>query len=273
MKQSTFSKLKAGDHALAESLFDDYGRCIPPVGLESAVHRKIRRYFLCVQPRVDYADIHARIEKHLGTIGVLSAAEFEDRAEGILKDLRSDESLRNITKGVGVPFFLPKTSCNDIGQELEQTHLKAVEQSFHDMFPKYEFQNHHKGALAGTFRVAPGSRHERLVEAIRRDVIIGYYFPCLTGYSIDAAIERMASLPEKFLLAGGFDTCAAFAGSPDLLLRTDGYPPLLWLSALSGEKDGIGYHFEAYGYNLTFNRRPALGQAAEYWASSLVVLG
>jgi hypothetical protein len=35
----------------------------------------------------------------------------------------------------------------------------------------------------------------------------------------------------------------------------------------------VGYHFEAYGHNLTFNRRPHFGQAAEYWASGLVVLG
>ncbi len=254
-------------------LFDDYGRRIPPADLDSAVHLKSRRYFLCVQPKVDYADIHARCEKHLGAIGALSVVAFEARAEAILKALRSDESLKNITKGVGVPFVLPQASSSDIGRELEQTYLKAVEQSFHEMFPKHEFQNHQKGSLAGHFSIAPGSRHERLVDAIRRDVVVGWYFPCLTGYSIDAAITQMASLPEPFLLAGGFDTCAAFIGSPDLLVRTEGYPPLLWFAALSGEKKGIGYHFEAYGYNLTFNRRPYLDLAAEYWASGLVVLG
>ena len=257
----------------AESFFDDYGRRIPPAGLVAAVHQKNRRYFLCVQPKVDYADIYARFETHMGAIGALSAAEFEDRAEGILKDLRSDERLNNITKGVGVPFILPQASCGDIGRELEQTYLKAVGQSFHDMFPGREFQNHHKGSLAGTFNITPGSRHERLVEAVRRAVVVGWYFPCVTGYSIDAAIEQLASLPDKFLLAGGIDTCAAFIGSPDLLLRADGYPPLLWFAALSGEKKGIGYHFEAYGYNLTFNRRPYLDLVAEYWACGLVVLG
>ncbi|XLM23265.1 hypothetical protein MKD33_18855, partial [Chromobacterium piscinae] len=60
---------------------------------------------------------------------------------------------------------------------------------------------------------------------------------------------------------------AAFIGSPDLLLRRDGYPPLLWLSGLDGEKEGVGYHFEAYGYDLTFNRRVHQNMAAEYWAS------
>ncbi len=273
MKPVECSKQKAGDDALAGGLFDDYGRRIPPAGLESAVHQESRRYFLCVQPKVDYAAIHARFERHLGAVGALSAAEFEDRAERILQDLRNDERLQNITKGVGVPFLLPQTSFGDIGHELEQTYLRAVGQSFHDLFPQHEFRNYHAGSLAGTFSIAPGSRHERLVEAVRRDVVVGYYFPSLTGYSIGAAIEQMASLPEHCLLAGGFDTCAAFIGSPDLLLRTEGYPPLLWLSALLGEKKGIGYHFEAYGYNLTFNRRPYLDLVAEYWASGLVVLG
>ncbi len=273
MKLSQGSNQTTGGDRFTGDLFDNYGRRIPPVGLDAAVHQKSRRYFLCVQPMVDYAAIHSRLEKHLGALGTLSAVGFEDRAESILKDLRGDECLENITKGVGVPFILPQTSCGDIGQELEQTYLKAVGQSFHDMFPKREFQNHHKGRLTGTFGIAPGSRHERLVDAVRRAVVVGWYFPCLTGYSIDAAIEQLASLPEKFLLAGGLDTCAAFIGSPDLILRADGYPPLLWLAALSGEKKGIGYHFESYGYNLTFNRRPYLDLVAEYWASGLVVLG
>lgn len=61
-------------------------------------------------------------------------------------------------------------------------------------------------------------------------------------------------------------------GVPDLLLRTDGYPPLLWLTGLAGEKPGIGYHFEAYGHDLTVNRRAHLGQTAEYWWSGISVL-
>ena len=73
-------------------------------------------------------------------------------------------------------------------------------------------------------------------------------------------------------MAGGFDTAAAFVAAPDLLLRGDGYPPLLWLAALDGEQPGIGYHFEAYGHNLTFNRRAHLDQTAEYWWSGITVL-
>ena len=38
------------------------------------------------------------------------------------------------------------------------------------------------------------------------------------------------------------------------------------------DKEKIGYHIESYGYNLTFNKRPHLGNVAEYWAHSLIVL-
>ncbi|MBV5349669.1 hypothetical protein JZU71_00435, partial [bacterium] len=101
--------------------------------------------------------------------------------------------------------------------------------------------------------------------------MVGHYFPCLLEYSVPATIEQLQNTPSEILLAGGFDTCAAFIGSPDLLLKSQDYPPLIWLAALEAERKDVGYHFEAYGYNLTFNRRPHFGQVAEYWASGLVV--
>ena len=39
------------------------------------------------------------------------------------------------------------------------------------------------------------------------------------------------------------------------------------------EDENVGDYFEAYGRNLTFNRRPHFGQVSEYWDSGIVVLG
>lgn len=272
MSQDTLTLAEDDLTAAGLELFDVHGRRIPP-RMGSAVHKDTRRRFICTQPGTDYARIHSRIKDGLGTGGGLSPGEFEDRAEAILNRLRGDPGTKSIAAGVHVPFFLPRSTCTDLGQDLENVYLEAVQRSFAQEFPEYSFVNHHKGGLAGKLGIAPGSRHEQLLEAMQQGVVVGYYFPCLLEYSVPAAIEQMQTLPDKFLLAGGFDTCAAFVGSPDLLLRRDGYPPLLWLAALSGEKEGVGYHFEAYGYNLTFNRRPHFGHAAEYWAASLVVLG
>lgn len=268
--ESTTAAIEAAN--AGPDYFDEHGRRIPPeTGF--AVHNRNRRYFVCDQPRIDYAASHRRIAIHLGAEDPLSATAFEARAEAILEGLRRSPRTRGITSGVGVPFFLPKGTCDDIGRQMDTVYLKGVQGSFQEMFPAYAFVNHHAGGLEGKLSLAPGSRHERLLDAMGRSDVVGYYFPCLLEYSIPAAIEQLKALPDNLLLAGGFDTCAAFVGSPDLLMRANGYPPLLWLAALSGEKAGIGYHFEAYGYNLTFNRRAHLDQAAEYWASGLVALG
>ena len=74
------------------------------------------------------------------------------------------------------------------------------------------------------------------------------------------------------IIIGKLDTCAAFIGSPNLLLNEDSYPPLLWMTALKSNKLDIGYHIEAYGHDLNFNKRPHLGNVAEYWGHSLVVI-
>jgi hypothetical protein len=108
---------------------------------------------------------------------------------------------------------------------------------------------------------------------MKRDVVVGIDFPGLLEYSVPAARERMASLPETCLLTGGYDSAAAFVAAPDLLLRKDGYPPLLWLSGLDSTTDNAEFHFEAYGIILTFNCRAHLGNVAEYWTSAFVILG
>jgi hypothetical protein len=260
----------------SETLFDGHGRR-QPEGIAGA-HQRTRRHFVCDQPALNYPDIHARISAQLDVAPALSthplsAGDFERRAEAILARLRADPRTRTITQGAHIPFFLPKAVHEDVGTALDEQYLPAVNAAFLSRFPDFSFVNHHKAGLSGKLSIAKGSRHERLLQAMAEDTVVGYYFPCLLEYSLPAALQQLPDLPDEFLLAGGFDTCAAFVGSPDLLFKTDAYPPLLWLAALEAEQPGIGYHFEAYGYNLTFNRRAHLGQVAEYWASGLVVLG
>lgn len=254
------------------ALFDAHGRCIP-LGLSAPAHPTSRRYFSLTPPVINYTEIHARIREYLGMADVISAKEFEQRAESILHKLRNDRQTSGITNGAGVPFFLPQVDYPDYGTALEETYLPAVQNAFSEKLPTYRFVNHHKGNLAAQLDIAPASRHQQLLDAMRQAPVVGYFFPCLTEYSVPAVLEQVSLLPQQFLLGGGFDTAAALVGTPDLLLRKDGYPPLLWLAALTADKENAGFHFEAYGYNLTFNRRPHFGQAAECWASSLVVLG
>jgi len=257
------------------SLFDSHGRRIPP-NTNASVHVKTRRRFTISQPEINYQKIYQRINTHLGCNSCISSADFEQRAKQILDNVKGYEASKNIVNSVYVPFFLPQESpqlLSNIGQALETKYIDAVKRSFEESLHDYKFTNHHKPLLSSTLNVDTNSRHGRLIDAMKKEPVVGLYFVSLSEYSIPAAIEQVGSLPEQFLLAGGFDTCAALIGSPELLLKNNGYPPLLWLAALTGQVPTEGYHFEAYGYNLTFNRRLHFNEIAEYWTSALVVIG
>ncbi|WP_417511931.1 hypothetical protein [Methylophaga sp.] len=252
-------------------LFDEFGRCLP-TSLNAPAHQKTRRYFLIDKPDINYSASYERLNKAFSISDAISQEQYESRVTSILAEIADNELIKPMLNGAMVPFILPKAVYDDIGQAMASTFLPAVQSAFNGVFPDYDFKNHSSKSLNGQLSVAPGSRHQQVLDQMADDVIVGVYFPCLSEYSVPAAIERMAMLPEQFSLAGGFDTSAAFVSMPDLLLRKEGYPPLLWLSGLSSVEESVAYHFEAYGYDLTFNRRVHLGQVAEYWASGLTVI-
>lgn len=246
------------------------GRCRPD-GTGAAT--QTRHYFKLQQPTLDLPAIHGRVAALLGTDGLPTAEEFAGRVAAIRQRLADDAQTREMLNGICVPFLLPQAQHADIGTALADRYLPAVAEAFTAQMPGHDFTNHHKAGLAGKLTVAAGSRHDALIERMTDGAVVGCYFPCLTEYAVPAMRERLPALPGDLLLAGGYDTCAALIAAPDLLLNREAYPPLLWLAGLEAEKAEIGYHFEAYGYNLTFNRRLHQGQAAEYWAGGLVVLG
>lgn len=256
---------------VVQNLFDVSGRRIPPAGLGGPVNDPSDRYSLA-QPAIDYAVIHARTVEHLGRAGLPSAAEFTDRAETLLASLRRDDQTAAIASAVRVPFMLTG-GHGDLGRALEDVYLPAVGRSWKARFPKYDFKNELKGGLAGTVAIAEGAGYERLVNAMAEGPVVGYYFPlALLGFSVTAARQQMADLPERFTLSGGHEACAALIGCPELIMKTEGYPPQLELAALQGPAPGYGYHFAPYGYNLTFNGRYHNGQSSDYVSPGLTVI-
>lgn len=257
---------------VVDSLFDLSGRRLPPDGLGAPVNAACTRYTL-VQPAIDYAEIHARISVHMGSEGQISAAEFAERAEGLLDTLRLSEETAPLASGVRVPFALAADRPDDLGQAMEDRYLPALARSWKARFQKADFKNELKGGLAGKAAVAKGSRYDRLVQALAGGPVVGYYFPmALSGFSVEAALRQMTDLPETFMLSGGFEACAALVGSPDLFSQKDGYPPQLDLSAFQAPAAGYGYHFAPYGSNLTFNGRFHNGLASDYCSSGLTVI-
>lgn len=252
----------------APPLFDGYGRCLPHA--DDGVPQQTRRYFVCRQPAIDYAAIYRRVSRHLGAPQI-TVAQFQQRAESLRQALQDNPQTAGLSQAVAVPILLPQAAVDDLASALNQRYLPAVAAAFAECLPEQRFVNHHP--IDEPLAVRIGSRHQQLLERLAQQDVVGYWFAAFGEYSIPAALRRVSELPEGLLLAGGVDTAAALIACPDLLLRKDGYPPLLWLAALTGERDDAAYHFEAYGYNLTFNYRPHFNQAAEYWNSGLVVLG
>lgn len=254
-----------------QGFFDASGRCTAE-GLTTPVHQKTRKYFDLCQPALDYDAVYQRFVKHLPSDSYPSAVEFRSRAEAILKKLKSDPKTENILNGIKVPFMLPKLEVTDEGAALDKQFIKALTSAYKEKFPQYDFVDHHTTALEGALQVIETSRHGALLEAMKEGAVVGFFFPCLREFSVPACLESMNNLPAELLLAGGVDTFAALIGNPDLLFNTKIYAPLLWLAGLHS-KEGEGYFLEAYGYNLTFNRRMHFDQASEYANSGLVVLG
>lgn len=256
------------------SLFDPTGRLVPFP--DSRVYSQTsRRYFTLLQPKIDYGEIHGRIEKHLAVPGLISRLSFEERCLRALEGVRRDERTRGLLNAVHVPFFCTPDKNLDMGKELDTVYLPALKRSYEEAFPKYSCTNYFGGQLEGQLEVFPGCRYESFLEARKRGPVVGWYFPNpMAEFAVPDQRSHISRLPEKLVLSGALDATAAMIGTPGLIMKTDdNYPHLLCMSAIQPKEETHFYHFEAYGWNLEFNRRSYLGTVSEYWAGGLIVLG
>lgn len=254
--------------------FDPAGRMIP---LEnSVVYNKVTRgYFKTAQPKLDYAAIYARFEKHLKIGNLISRQEFEQRAEKILENLKNNDQTKHLVNGIRVPFICTPDKGLSLKDEVNDVYAKAIGASYSEMFPKYNFTNHVTPEQMENVKVADGVHYERFQEARKKGIVVGWYFAnCLSEYTVPSQREAVKNLPPNLMLSGLIDGCAAFVGSPDLLMKnTDNlYPHLLCLSALVPKQDKFFFNFEAYGWNLMLHFRSYLGTVAEYWAGGITVI-
>ena len=96
---------------MTDQIFDDHGRCLP-TDIGSKAHEKTRRYYICEQLQLDYDEIYARLVDTLSLGDGFTVEDFRLGAEKILADLEADEATRNISKGVYVPFFIPRDAVS-----------------------------------------------------------------------------------------------------------------------------------------------------------------
>ena len=265
-----------GDLSIPEiktgALFDQHGRFTPITPLQFPHSKITRSYFKIQQPQVDFASIHARIKTQFSEHTLPSKENFQAKIESLVESIRQNAPIQDILNGVWIPFLIPKISCIDLGEQLEIHALPALTKSF-ETLGKGTFKRHWKSDLTGTLTTPKSTRHEQLITRLQQEAVMGCYFPsALSEFSLPATREIMPQLPDNILLSGAMDTCAALIGSPELLQNQEHYPPLLWFAAIDDADCESGLHLEAYGWDLTLNRRKHFGKNAEYWSSGLTIL-
>ena len=228
------------------------------------------RNFYLVQPVVNYADRLRRMEEFSGPTG-LSAAEFEDRAEGLFTKLRGDILLAPTAAGVCLPVPFAARKVGDYGTDLEAV-LLGTGRAYENEFPQRKFINHRKGTLASQVTVLSNTRHDRFIARLVEPVV-GLYFPnLLQGFSVDAQRQQICDLPESMLLSGPIDTALAMTAYPDVLAR-DFNTPGLDCSAVQWRSARCSLFFWAIGGELGFDYGTDLGIANDFYSGGVLFLG
>ena len=260
---------------MSDKFFSPDGRCVTSF-TKNEVHAKSRNYFRIDQDRFNKVKLNTifnNIKNNLCPDEKIEFSEFENRITSLKNNISKNSETKNISNNILIPFFLPKIKIDDIGETLEQRFFPALQKSFKSSLPDYEFVNHQKGSLKNKIKIRQNTRYEKLLSELSKRNIVGLISPSLNEFSFPAALDTIPHLPAELIGSGGIEILAGLIGCPNLLHRDDGYPPLLWFtSSHEVDDENIGYHVEAYGNNLTYNRRAHLSQAAEYWWHSLTII-
>jgi len=259
-------------------LFDSVGRLRPIAG-ERVYSRDDRGYFDLRQPKLDWEAVGARMERLFdgGRETQYSLSGIRDRLEACRQSTMSDSSSRGLFDGVHVPFVLPAAMESDLGRELEDVFIPTACRSFLAEYGEYSATNLCVGTLPGGVKIVPNTRWDRVLQARAQGPVMGWYFPlALKGFAIPDQRALISRLPEAMILSGPFEIAASLVACPELLMRQDDkYPNLLALSAMEpvdADQAHMFWFFEAYGWNLCFNRRSMIGPVSEYFSGGITLL-
>ena len=251
--------------------FDSFGRLIPE-GLSTKANGTSRRYFKVNEARPNTADIYAHIAEHLGQPDGLSLSEFQAKVAELYAQLAQDEQLQNLDQCEPIPFILPKGSIAADLKASMALYVKGLSSSFGQAFPKNRFTDHSIDEWKDQFVINPRSRAGRMAELSQTESVVGLFLPSLSEYSVPAAYEAINQLPASLALSGFFDIASTLIGAPGYLINTGAYSPLLWATANIADHQHGGFHFAAYGNDMTMNYRAHLSEVSEYWWSGLIII-
>lgn len=271
-------------------LFDKNGRFIPFPGLKSAFCDLGSQYSFH-QPEIDYGVILRRIRHYLSVglqvkaekLVLPTAEEFEERVagpKGIRAKLEADPRTATALKGIWLPIALPQLVVpsrkkGGYGVLLEQF-VSGAADAYQEAYPGRTFTNYRQGTLAGKVEIIPGTRHERLIEAMAKGPVVGIVLLPFGGYSINACRETFGGhelsgqIPDYMLLGGGLDTAVAYMAYAKELCR-DNNTPIVRCPALKWQSDSL--YFYAYDSNASFAGTGNLTDADGSYSAPVFCLG
>jgi hypothetical protein len=209
--------------AAVQKLFDKNGRRIKPKGLSSEICDPDKDLYIN-QPTIDYQERFCFGFSDTGLDPGMSLEDFSDRSGKLLNRLQCSEELKSLLNGPYFPIIIPKFDFSNLGGIMKEF-VEAIRKSYEKnillkLRERRPFKNHCEGELQGMLTVAYGSRYERLLKWIKKESVVGIYFPnVFQGYSVNAQREQMITLPKGLVLSGPLDVGMAFAMYPDVLGR------------------------------------------------------
>ncbi len=252
--------------------FDENGRFNTSL-INSPVIKKSRNYFALetnLKNNINLEVIYKNFENNFDLTKNISLNIFKEKIQELYNQISLDENIKNLLKGFSFPYLLPIMRNNNLGKNIQDIYLPALEKSYKNKFPNYDFINHIKYNLDNEVLIREGSRYKDYLKNNPEEEKVGILFPCLNEFSFQASEEAINFLPKQFNLSGAYEVISCLIGTPEILYRKEKYPPLLWFSSLhKKDENNTSFHIEPYGYNLTLNERTHLNLSAEYWWHSI----
>jgi hypothetical protein len=251
--------------------FDTFGR-LTPTGFTHKANTSSRRYFQVNGTKPNLPAIYQKTAECFGHPDDLSLQQFQTQVEALHARLAHDQMLKDLDGCTPIPFILPKGSITDDLKTSMATYVASVSASFTQEFPKNRFTDHTLPEWKDQFDVNPKSRGDEVLKRSKSESVVGLFLPSLSEYSVPAAYEAISKLPDSLALSGFFEIASVLIGTPGYLINAEAYSPLLWATANIAEHQAAGFHFAAYGSDMTLNYRAHLNEVSEYWWSGLTVI-
>ena len=241
-------------------------------------------YYRINQPVNDFQMILERIKKNNLVNINLDPLDFENRSISLKNKIQNDESFKNILKGVHIPFVYQILNKNDeLGSDLEDFLLPAIQNSFKHSYPNSNFKAilQSNSVLKNNLKIDSNSRYEKFIEKSSISTVVGWYFPqALQEFDVASQRAQMRELPPScafnVCLSGAKDVAAAIVGSPELLISTEFYTPILCMSSYVHSDPRLVLLLKAYGPHLEFwcmsqMLTKDITQVSEQWSGGFTI--